>query len=205
VSGESEPTVRPRARPVDPAAGAVIADGPSDLELLESLDDDPNALGLLYDRHASLVYGLAMSVLRDATEAEDLTQEVFVGLTEHSFDPERGTLAAYLVSLTRSRAIDRLRRGGRHLRLLRQWHESEPEPPSAPTPHQAISDKQLGQRVRAALADLSEREREVLELSYYRGLTQAEIADELGAPLGSVKSWARRALLSLRDNLQDLV
>jgi RNA polymerase sigma-70 factor (ECF subfamily) len=178
---------------------------PSDLDLLDALAHDPEALAPLYDRHASLVYGLAMSVLRDAAEAEDLTQEVFVGLTEHSFDPERGTLAAYLISLTRSRAIDRLRRGGRHLRLLRQWHESEAAPATATTPHQATSAKQLAHRVRAALAELSEREREVLELSYYRGLTQAEIADQLGAPLGSVKSWARRALLTLKDNLQDLV
>ena len=178
---------------------------PSDLELLEALERDPEALGPLYDRHSSLVYGLAMSVLRDPAEAEDLTQEVFVGLTEHTFDPERGTLVAYLISLTRSRAIDRLRRGGRHLRLLRQWHESTPEPVTAPNPHQATSAKQLSHRVRAALAELSDREREVLELSYYRGLTQAEIAEQLGAPLGSVKSWARRALLSLKDNLQDLV
>ena len=72
-------------------------------------------------------------------------------------------------------------------------------------PHQATSAKQVSHRVRAALAELSDREREVLELSYYRGLTQAEIAEQLGAPLGSVKSWARRALLSLKDNLQDLV
>jgi RNA polymerase sigma-70 factor (ECF subfamily) len=191
-----------RDRPPEPAVQA--EHDPSDLELLDRLATDADALGALYDRHASLVYGLAMSVLRDPAEAEDLTHEVFVGLTDHTFDPERGTLTAYLVSLTRSRAIDRLRRGGRHLRLLRQWHESEPEPTSAPTPHQAISERQVSDRVRAALAELSDREREVLELSYYRGLTQAEIADQLGAPLGSVKSWARRALLSLRDNLQDL-
>jgi RNA polymerase sigma-70 factor, ECF subfamily len=191
------------------AAGALSASepdpGPSDLELLDALADDPDALAALYDRHASLVYGLAMSVLRDSTEAEDLTQEVFLGLTDHTFDPERGTLAAYLVSLTRSRAIDRVRRGGRHLRLLRQWHESEPAPESIATPHQALADAQVSHRVRTALADLSGRERVVIELSYYRGMTQAEIADHLGAPLGSVKSWARRGLLSLRDNLQDLL
>lgn len=198
MSGEAVPG-RASGGVADPALE------PTDLELLDALASDPEALGMLYDRHASLVYGLAMSVLRDPTEAEDLTHELFVGLADHTFDPERGTLAAYLVSLTRSRAIDRLRRGGRHLRLLRQWHESEPEPATAPTPHQAISTKQLTHRVRAALAELSDREREVLELSYYRGMTQAEIADQLGAPLGSVKSWARRALLSLRDNLQDLV
>ena len=99
------------SRPAPAALADEVASGPTDLELLGALADDPNALADLYDRHSSLVYGLAMSVLRDATEAEDLTQEVFLGLTDHSFDPERGTLAAYLISLTRSRAIDRLRRG----------------------------------------------------------------------------------------------
>jgi RNA polymerase sigma-70 factor, ECF subfamily len=192
-------------RPVPDGRGTDAASGPTDLELLDALAHDPDALADLYDRHAGLVYGLAMSVLRDTTEAEDLTQEVFLGLTNHTFDPERGTLAAYLISLTRSRAIDRLRRGGRHLRLLRQWHESEPAPDTVETPHQAIADAQVTHRVRAALADLTGREREVIELSYYRGMTQAEIADHLGAPLGSVKSWARRGLLSLRDNLQDLL
>jgi RNA polymerase sigma-70 factor, ECF subfamily len=194
----------PRPDAVGLVASEAVS-GPTDLELLDALADDPNALADLYDRHSGLVYGLAMSVLRDATEAEDLTQEVFLGLTDHSFDPERGTLAAYLISLTRSRAIDRLRRGGRHLRLLRQWHESEPALDSVETPHQAMADAQVSHRVRAALADLSGREREVIELSYYRGMTQAEIADHLGAPLGSVKSWARRGLLTLRDNLQDLL
>lgn len=176
-----------------------------DRALLDALSSDPRAFATLYDRHASVVYGLALAVLRDQSEAEDLTQEVFVSLYDHeSYDPARGPFAAYLISVARSRAIDRLRRGGRHLRLLRHWHESGITSVEMPTPHQTAAARQLAERVRRALRELSEREREVLELSYYRDMTQVEIAEHLGAPLGSVKSWARRALSRLQGNLKDL-
>jgi RNA polymerase sigma-70 factor (ECF subfamily) len=175
-----------------------------DRTLLDALSSDARAFATLYDRHSSLVYGVALAVLRDGGEAEDLTQEIFVGLyDDDTYDPTRGPLEAYLIARTRSRAIDRLRRGGRHLRLLKQWHASE-TPARAPTPHQTASARQLGERVRAALGELSAREREVLELSYYRDMTQTEIADLLDAPLGSVKSWARRGLSRLQDILKDL-
>jgi RNA polymerase sigma-70 factor, ECF subfamily len=177
---------------------------PSDRELLDALPSDPDAFATLYDRHASLVHGLALSVLREPAEAADLTQEIFVSLhDDDSYDPARGPFEAFLVTRTRSRAIDRLRRGGRHLRLLKHWHVSEP-PDAAVTPHQVAASRELAQRVRAALSELSEREREVIELSYYRDMTQAEIAEHLQAPLGSVKSWARRGLSRLHGILKDL-
>jgi len=190
-----------------PRAGAAEAPvAATDRALLDALVADPDALAILYDRHASLVYGLALSVLRDPSEAEDLTQAVFVSLYEHTYDPARGAFEAYLISMTRSRAIDRLRRGGRHLRLLKQWHESDAPRGDAPTtPHQATAARQLSERVKQALGDLSDREREVLELSYYRDMTQAEIAEHLGAPLGSVKSWTRRGLARLQGALKDLL
>ena len=183
-----------------------MTDQPADATLLAQLEHDPDALGILYDRHASLVYGLAMSILRDPNDAEDLVSEVFVSLTgAHGYDPERGSLGAYLTSLTRSRAIDRVRMGGRRLRLLREFHEATPPTPSAPDPGALAEGSQIGERVRSALAQLSERERSVIELSYYRGMTQAEIATHLDAPLGSVKSWVRRGLQQLQRGLKDLV
>ena len=137
-------------------------------------------------------------------EAEELTQEIFVALyDDETYDASRGPLEAYLIARTRSRAIDRLRRGGRHLRLLKQWHAAE-TPLGAPTPHQTAAARQLAERVRRALGELSDREREVIELSYYRDMTQTEIAEHLAAPLGSVKSWARRGLSRLQDILKDL-
>jgi len=192
---------------VEPSPGRVPSQSRTDAELVAALRaDDGSALGALYDRHGGLVYGVALAILRSPQEAEDLTQEVFVALCGHlGYDAARGELAGFLVTATRSRAIDRVRARGRHLRLLRRWHETAPAGASPATPLQNVSTKQRTERVRVALTELSEREREVLELAYFQDLTQSEIADRLGAPLGSVKSWARRGLLSLRDNLQDLV
>ncbi|HJQ83158.1 MAG TPA: sigma-70 family RNA polymerase sigma factor [Candidatus Binatia bacterium] len=183
------------------------ADARSDAELLDALRaDDPTAIAALYDRHARLVYGLAVAILKSAEEAEDLTQEVFVALaTVHAYDAGRGEVTPFLVTMTRSRAIDRLRARGRHVRLLRVWHGAAPAAPAPPTPPQQVHARELSDRVRAALAQLSEKERQVLELSYFAGLTQTEIAERLDAPLGSVKSWARRGLSSLKDHLEDLV
>ena len=194
-------------RPVGaPAVDAATSD-PTDIELVEAVRaDDGAALGVLYDRHAGLVFGTALAILQKRDEAEDLTQEVFVALSvDRAFDPARGQLRSFLVALTRSRAIDRVRARGRHLRLLKRWHNIGPAPPSPQTPLQHCSTKECAERVRAALGDLSDREREVLELAYFRGLTQAEIAERLDTPLGTVKSWARRGLSSLKANLQDLV
>jgi len=179
---------------------------PSDEELLARLADDQTALGPLYDRHSRLVYGLALAILANADEAQDLTQEVFLSLCDSRlYDPARGSVGAFLTTLVRSRAIDRLRRRTRRVRLLRaQWEAAPPLEPAA-MPHDRLAEAQSAQRVRAALEALSGDERRVLEMSYYKGLTQAEIAEDLGIPLGTVKSWCRRGLIALKRSLGDLV
>jgi RNA polymerase sigma-70 factor (ECF subfamily) len=172
---------------------------PSDAALVAALAEDPAALAGLYDRHAALVYGLALKVLASPTEAEDLTQEIFVTLRQAStFDPTRGTLSAYLVTLTRSRAIDRLRARGRSRRLLEQWNAEPTRAAAAPSPLDALALRERTEHVRAALAALPETQRTVLELAYFRGLSQTEIATELDTPLGTVKTWARKGLSALR-------
>ncbi len=177
-----------------------------DERLLDALADDPSALAPLYDRHARLVYGLAMAVLGNADEAADLTQEVFLSLCNvHGYDASRGTVGAYLTTVTRTRAIDRLRRRTRRVRLLREHHVATPVPLATPTPADRISDAECGRRVRDALERLPENERRALEMAYFQGLTQAEIAEDLQAPLGTVKSWCRRGLLAMKKSLGDLV
>ncbi|TMB23800.1 MAG: sigma-70 family RNA polymerase sigma factor, partial [Deltaproteobacteria bacterium] len=179
---------------------------PSDEVLLRTLGADRSALGPLYDRYGGLVYGLARAILQSQEEAEDLTQEVFVMLCQGTtYDAARGSLGAFLTALTRSRAIDRLRSRGRRLRLLRASWRSAP-PPDMPTPAvDRLAMRECSERVRSAVADLPANERRALEMVYYQGLTQAEIAATLGAPLGTVKSWCRRGLLALRAALADLV
>ena len=184
------------------AAGADRADR----ELLDSLAHDPSALEVLYDRYAGLVYGLALAALRNPDDAQDLTQELFLSLYQQAknYDPARGALAGFLATMTRTRAIDRLRGRSRKVRLLRDFSQSDPPAPPV-TALDRLSLAQCSERVRIALAALPEDQRRVLEMAYYRGLSQAEIAADLDASLGTVKSWARRGLIALRQALGDLL
>src|SRR5262249_9949883 len=179
---------------------------PTDAELIARLAEDRSALGPLYDRYARLVYGLALAILGNSDEAQDVTQEAFLSLCDsQSYDASRGTLGAFLTTLVRSRAIDRLRRRTRRVRLLRTQYESAPPLEPQALPQDRVALAQTSARVRRALDELPDTERRALEMSYYRGLTQAEIADDLGVPLGTVKSWCRRGLIALKRSLGDLV
>jgi RNA polymerase sigma-70 factor, ECF subfamily len=178
-----------------------------DVELLSAAHaGDGAALAALYDRYGALVYGLALRIVGVRAEAEDLTQEVFLHLSrEPGFDPGRGSLAAYLIILTRSRAVDRLRSRRRAQQWLGRWRQAGRGEGAERDPFERARLSELADRVREALLALPETQRRVLELAYYADLSQSEIADVLGAPLGTVKSWARRGLLGLRERLGDLV
>ncbi|MEM9908256.1 MAG: sigma-70 family RNA polymerase sigma factor [Cyanobacteria bacterium P01_D01_bin.44] len=163
---------------------------------------DLEALGTLYDRYASLVYTTALRSLGDVASAEDLTQDVFLTLMhQRTYSPERGALSSYLSLLTRSRAIDRLRAQSTQSKYLNKWQQ-QPSP-LEPGPMEHASQQERNTMVRQALAQLTQQQRQVLELSYYQGQSQTEIAQQLDVPLGTVKSWARRGLLKLRSHLQD--
>ena len=180
----------------------------ADSELVYRLwKGDVAALGVLYDRYASLVYSLALKGLQQVAEAEDLTQEVFLALARtRTYDRQRGSLAKYLTVLTRSRVIDRLRaRATRQKytdKYLNQWEQRQMSAESTTPMSHAIQQEQR-RLVREALSTLKAHQREVLELSYYEGRSQRDIAEHLGIPLGTVKSWARRGLLQLREQLRE--
>src|SRR5262245_6419453 len=154
---------------------------------------DHKALGELYDLFAGLAYGLALRILRDRTEAEDVVQEVFVQMWRQAsrYDAGRGSPEAWVCTMTRTRAIDRLRR-----RAARREEPGDAMPLAAQTP---ATEETLA--VRKALDGLSEDQRRALELAYYEGLTQSEIADRLGEPLGTVKTRIRTAMIRLREAL----
>jgi RNA polymerase sigma-70 factor (ECF subfamily) len=176
----------------------------SEAGLWPAFQADPlKGLEGIYDRYASLVFGLARKILHSEQDAEDLTQEVFLSLL-HScpYEPRRGSLAAYLATVTRSRAIDRVRAKGRSLRLLSAWVALDPEAADVGLPGDEAVLEENAVAVRAALAALPVKQREALELAYFKGLTQTEIATEMDAPLGTVKTWVRQALLSLRETLR---
>lgn len=171
--------------------------------LLQNGQTDP--LGILYDRHAALVYGIAFQLLGNTSEAEDLTQDIFLILTkECSYDPQRGTLRTYLAILTRSRALDRLRARTRNQQRLHSHSSNENERVFSENPIEDISQFERSQEVQQALQQLSSKEQEVLKMAYYQGMSQSEIATQLNTALGTVKSRSRRGLLKLRQVLTDL-
>jgi RNA polymerase sigma-70 factor (ECF subfamily) len=180
----------------------------SDEELIQAMAaGQSSALGILYDRYSGLVYRMALRILTNPQEAEDLTQEIFVNLWRSgSYNPSRGSLSSYLTTLTRSRAIDKLRSRGTNLKFIQRWSQMMiSETSSSPTPFESASLSQRSHHVRDALAKLPDKQRQVLEMAYYDGLSQSEISAQLGIPLGTIKTWSRQGLLNLRKNLRDFI
>ena len=179
----------------------------TDAELFLLLQEGrTDALATLYDHHGALVYGVALKLLGNTAEAEDLTQDIFLKLTDNCpYDPQRGTLRTYLAILTRSRAKDRLRARNRNRRRLHERALAEDEIEVSASQMEELVEVEQSQEVRQALAQLSSREREVLKMAYYEGLSQSEIAQRLDTALGTVKSRSRRGLLKLRQALQDFI
>jgi RNA polymerase sigma-70 factor (ECF subfamily) len=179
----------------------------TDAELFQAVKaGQQTALGLLYDRYAKPVYGLALHILKQPQEAEDLTQEIFLTFWRgSSYNPERGSIGQFLMLLARSRAIDKLRSRNNRFRFLMRWQQSLSAQMSPDPPLENASHKELATRVQQALADLPTDRRQVLELAYYGGLSQSEIAQRLNLPLGTVKTRSRQGLLKLRQALEDFV
>jgi RNA polymerase sigma-70 factor (ECF subfamily) len=164
------------------------------------------ALHLFYERYSSLVYRLAFRVLGNSQEAEDLTQDIFLTLwRSRNYDPNRGSLGSYLTTLTRSRAIDKLRSRGTQTKFLQRWSQLMVTESSSPSPFEAASLSQRSEQLKAAIAQLPASQRQVLEMAYFDGMSQSEIAKQLETPLGTVKSWCRQGLLNLRKNLQNFI
>lgn len=179
---------------------------PSDFELLCSLrDGQVEALGNLYDRYSRLVYGLAYKILGNLEEAEDITQEVFLTLWRRdAYNPSRGSLSSFLTTMTRSRSIDKLRSRSTKLRFMQRWQTIvKNEAVATPLDHASMGER--SQLVRNAMLQLPESERLILEIAYYEGLSQSEIAKRLNIPLGTVKTRSRQGLLKLRQTLQHQV
>ncbi|MBD0348042.1 MAG: sigma-70 family RNA polymerase sigma factor [Thermoleophilia bacterium] len=172
---------------------------PDDAELLERAGDgDGEAFELLYQRYSRSVFGLALRRLGDRERAEEAVQETFAAVwrSAHTFDRARGTGGSWLFAVARNAVADRGRRR----------HEPLAEPADEPSPDAGPAERAesswLAWRVHRALAELPEHERPLVELAYWGGMSQSEIADFLGIPLGTVKTRTRSALARLADALE---
>lgn len=180
-----------------------MADTRSDIELLSLIaGGDVGAVGALYDRHSPTLFPIALRIIRDRSEAEDLIHDAFVAVNERAgqYTPERGTVIAWLVTLVRNLSIDRTRRRERRGTLAREVLAHEP-PASVRDAERLTSDASERQKIHRALASLPEAQRQTLEVAFFEGLSYPEIAARENVPLGTIKSRAARALAALRDAL----
>jgi RNA polymerase sigma-70 factor (ECF subfamily) len=166
---------------------------------------DTSAVADLYDRHGGTAFGLALKILRDEGEAEDVVHDAFVAIVQRvdQYHPERGTVAAWLVTTVRNLALDRTRRKTRRAQIVEA--ELRHEPTEAPKdPERALYSERERDRVRRAMSSLPEAQRETLEIAFFEGLSYPEIAARENVPLGTIKSRAARALHALRAQLEEL-
>jgi RNA polymerase sigma-70 factor, ECF subfamily len=161
------------------------------------------ALAELYDRYGKLVYSLIYRIVRDTGVAEDLVQETFLRVWNRAqgFDAERGALGPWLLAVARNCAIDYVRStSGKMARSALDLEQAE-HSSAFVNFEAALLSQDRARRVRGALDRLSENQRHVIELAYFEGLSQSEMAERMGQPLGTVKTWVRTALKNLRDDL----
>lgn len=179
---------------------AMSPEGPDgDIQLLERVRrGEEQAMALLYDRYSRLVYSVALRVLRDAASAEDVLQEVFLGVWRRpqSFVATRGNLGGWLAVVARNRSIDTLRRK-RPSEQVEEVHLASPYNLAAEAERSRLMD-----RARTIIMRLPPEQRKTLEMAFFDGLTHTEIAEMTGDPLGTVKTRIRGALTTLRKELE---
>lgn len=194
----------------------------SDGDLIRRVvEGDEEAFGALYDRYAEVVFGAAIRFLGDRQLAEDVVQETYLAMWNRAelFDPQAGSLPGWLSTIARNRAVDRLRAAGRRPAMITMSAAAQPGETEVEAlerlaagsaaagtsgegdPETALLRAWTGALVRSTVDAMPEPERIVIELAYFGGLTQSEIAGRLGWPLGTVKTRTRRALERLRATL----
>jgi RNA polymerase sigma-70 factor, ECF subfamily len=168
------------------------------------VDADETALGALYDRWVRSLYSLVLHLLRDPDEAEDVVEETFwqAWRKAGSYEPSKGAVSTWLLTIGRRKALDRLRSRKRNREEPMEAMSGFDDLPSgSPSPAAEAEGSELRESVRSALRELPGEQREVLELGYFSGLSQAEIAEKTGQPLGTVKTRMRLAIQKLREPL----
>ncbi len=185
---------------IDPAA-----EEPTDKDLVRRVAErDESALAELYDRFSGLLLALARRVLGDSSDAEEVLQEVFLQVWNQAgrYDGKRSSVSTWLVLITRSRSIDRLRSRQVKDRTLSALQQEKPDRHTSPEGLGSVLHQQRRQRLRREMEELPAEQRQVLELAFFRGMTQSEIATSTGIPLGTVKTRTLLAMKKLRKALR---
>jgi RNA polymerase sigma-70 factor, ECF subfamily len=196
------PTMERDARWLAPVADARTPERSDDQLLLAVARGDQAAFAALYDELAGIVHGVVRRVLRDPSQSEEVTQEVFVEVwrTATRFDPERGSARTWVLTMAHRRAIDRVRSEqasrDRTERVGRNEQQRDYDEVS-----EKVEIRLEHQQVREALSTLTDLQREAVELAYFKGYTYREVADLLDTPLGTIKTRMRDGLIRLRDAL----
>jgi len=166
-------------------------------------DGEQVALGTLYDESSALVYSMVLRVLGNIADAEETTMDVYTQVWKNAagYDGSRGSVTAWLVTLARSRAIDRVRSRTSRAKKETALPETYDAPALGNSPEQDSEEKQRRTRVMAALATLPAEQRELVELAFYGGLTHSELVERTGQPLGTVKTRIRMGMARLREHL----
>ena len=187
---------------------------PQDLDVVARLvAGDERALGMLYDRHVGMAFGLASAMMHDPADAEEVVADAFAQIwrSAASFDPSRGSVLGWISTIVRTRALDLLRSQKRRARVLESAAAMSEEGASpalaagAPSPDRGVELSEAQRLVRQALDDLPRPQRHVLELAYFGGLSQSEIAEQLSEPLGTVKTRMRAGMEKMRSALRPLL
>jgi len=184
-------------------AAVLLSPREADKDLLSRVaSGDHQALKALYGQVSDRAMSIALRVVKDRSEAEDVVQEAFVEVWKRAkqFDASRGGAAAWVITIARNRAIDRVRAKGSSARTI-QGAASEPAAPPVPAPLEIAEQRRDRDRVLEALGQLPAEQRRAVELAYFDGLTQSEIASETKEPLGTVKTRIRLAMAKLADML----
>lgn len=183
--------------PTEPLADATL--------LRQVVDRRPEALARLYDRYAPALLAVARRILGSPADAEEVLQEVFLHVWNHAgrYDAGRSSVSTWLILIARSRAIDRLRAR----KVVERTHETSaqgnPAEHASPDGVETVFLQERRERVRGEMAKLPEEQRQVLEMAFYEGLSQSEIAARAGLPLGTVKTRTLLAMKKLRSALRD--
>jgi RNA polymerase sigma-70 factor (ECF subfamily) len=180
-----------------------------DIELLHRIGaKDRDAFGEFYDLYSTLMFSIAVKILNDTSEAEDVLQETFVQIWNKAgkFDPKLGKASSWAAILIRNKAIDRIRASQRRTRLAEEAGAQNVIASEAnDSANEAVHGREKTRIIQSAIVELPAEQRRAIELAYFSGLTQNEISEKLQQPLGTIKARIRRGLLKLRDQLEGVL